>query len=76
MGVLDGVLCAELGVPSGDGWGNGGLALSEGGFAAPVWATVGSLRQRCDARGDAFCIRYRLADPDANPDAAVDAIVA
>ena len=62
VGALDAVLCAELGVPPGDGWGNGGLLLSEGGIAAPVWASVGSLRQRCDARGDAFCIRYRLKD--------------
>ena len=76
IAALDVVLCAELGVPHGDGWGGGGLALSEGGFLAPCWASVGSLRQRCDARGDPFCIRYRLADADTPGDAAVDAIVA
>ena len=60
--ALDAALSAELGVPPGDGWGNGGLAFSEGGAAVPMWAQVGFLRQRCDARGDAFCIRYRLKD--------------
>ena len=69
------MLCAELGVPAGDGWGNGGLALSEGGFAAPVWASVGSLRQRCDAGGDAFCIRYRLNDAEVPRDSAAGAIL-
>ena len=57
---LDAALSAELGVPPGDGWGNGGLVFSEGGAAVPMWALVGFLRQRCDARGDAFCLQYRL----------------
>ena len=47
-------------MPPGDGWGNGGLAFSEGGAAVPMWAQVGFLRQRCDARGDAFSLQYRL----------------
>jgi hypothetical protein len=57
---LDAVLSPELGVPPGDGWGNGGMAFSEGGAAVPMWSQVGFLRQRCDARGDAFCLQYRL----------------
>ena len=38
------------------------LRLSESGDEAPAWATLGTLRARCDARGDPLCVAYCRTD--------------
>jgi hypothetical protein len=63
---LEKLLVAQLtAAPGGDALalsGIGSLSLWEGGAPAAAWASLGTMRQRCDARGEELCVTYARAE--------------